>query len=337
MFSALKSNGVHAIRTSLDSDDKSIDFARRAYAMGIKIDWIAELKFRPGAPRRSHEEQQTYHVWDNAPLSWADPDAFRAYAAPIFEKLDQAGVVLAGIELWNEFNSAGFNGDFELPGEGRVLNLDDLHHDKEGQQIAQGYLQYLKILAVLKDVRDHSRLNQHSPIISGGLTLGREEGPNPDMKKMRIDGVSANATLQFLKANGLNSLVDAYGVHVYPWDDGPGLPGPANARRSRLDKFNLSECGAASRGGRPCWITEWGFKYKTQSCPPPDETDHVTLVREMMSDFHSYVAAGRLTGLFYFAWNTDPWQKAVGGPWSVYRCNGPTQSGLQAVDANLLH
>ena len=41
--------------------------------------------------------------------------------------------------------------------------------DPEGQQIAKGLLQYVKSLAVLKDNRDHSKLNQHTPILSAGL------------------------------------------------------------------------------------------------------------------------------------------------------------------------
>lgn len=336
MLAALKSHGVHAIRMWLKNDDKSIDLARRAYAQGIKIDWNAELQFKPDAPLRSKEDQQEYHVWKSAPFSEADPEAFRAYAEPILQKLEKAGVVLAGIELGNEFNTASYNADFELPGEGKVLNFEDLHHGREGLQIARGFVQYVKLLAVLKDLRDHTSLNQHTPIISGGLTYGREEGQQPDMKKLREDGVSLNATIQFLKANGADRLVDAYGVHVYPWNDGPGQSGPAKVRRERLDKFDLAECGSDSKGGKPCWITEWGFKYGSQSCPPPDEADHVTLVREMLSDYRPYVAAGRVTGLFYFAWNTDPWQKAVGGPWSVDRCNGPTQSGLMSLGASSL-
>jgi hypothetical protein len=39
----------------------------------------------------------------------------------------------------------------------------------EGQQVAKGYLQHIKLLAVFKDIWDHSRLNQRTPILSAGL------------------------------------------------------------------------------------------------------------------------------------------------------------------------
>jgi len=70
---------------------------------------------------------------------------------------------------------AGNNPDFRLPGEGKVLSLNDLYHDPEGQQVAKGYLQYMKELAALKQTRDQSKLNQHTPLLptSLGYRAGR--------------------------------------------------------------------------------------------------------------------------------------------------------------------
>jgi hypothetical protein len=81
---------------------------------------------------------------------------------------------------------AGNNADFRLPGEGRVLGLSDLYHDTEGQQVAKGYLQYLKELTALKQVRDHSRLNQHTPLLPTSLVDIEQEGPWPT--PMNYDG-----------------------------------------------------------------------------------------------------------------------------------------------------
>jgi len=62
------------------------------------------------------------------------------------------------------------NGEFPAPGQAKIFGLDDLSRDP-AQQISKGFLQYLKILAVLKDVRGHSKLNQHTPVISAGLAM----------------------------------------------------------------------------------------------------------------------------------------------------------------------
>jgi hypothetical protein len=89
--------------------------------------------------------------------------------SPLLSKLEEKGIVLEAFEPGNEINWAGFNADFSLPGEGRVLSIDDLKNDPEGKRIAKGYLQYIKLLEALKDIRDHSKLNQHTAIISAGL------------------------------------------------------------------------------------------------------------------------------------------------------------------------
>jgi len=95
------------------------------------------------------------------------------YFQELIGKLEVGGAMLAGLELENEINMVGSNPDFWLPGEGRVLGLADLSHDPEGQQVAKGYLQYLKVLAVLKQARDNSKLNTHTPLLptSGRLAI----------------------------------------------------------------------------------------------------------------------------------------------------------------------
>ena len=91
-----------------------------------------------------------------------------------------------------------FNAESPLPGEGRILSLSDLSHDSEGKQIAKGFLQYVKIMAVLKEVRDHSRLNRSTPLISAGIVTAPDGGKLYNNK--REDMVSLSATMTFLRA-----------------------------------------------------------------------------------------------------------------------------------------
>jgi hypothetical protein len=241
----------------------------------------------------------TFGTWGGPPLSAADPDQFRKYLEPLLARLDAAGVTLAGFELGNEINSPMFNSDFSMPAENpahsREFNVADLAHDPEAQQVARGYLQYLKLLAVIKDVRSRSRLNQQAVIVSAGLVFN--EAPEAP-RTARLDAVSATATLDFMRANGLDDLVDVYGVHTYPSTDKPGNPATAAGRRERLQKYVLAECRPqGSRPGEPCWITEWGVPNHDGSCPP-NETRQLTLVDGMRTDFRTYIAERRLLGLF---------------------------------------
>jgi hypothetical protein len=62
----------------------------------------------------------------------------------------------------------------------------------------------------LKDVRDHSKLNKHTPIISAGMA-GATGGQW--QKDLKIDGVSIPVAYAFLRAHGLASHAGDLLVH----------------------------------------------------------------------------------------------------------------------------
>jgi len=320
----LRVAGVHIIRFGIEEDvDKNIDFIKRANAQGIATVLILHGRYAPNAPTRAYRPNEFPGMWAGPRLSALDPEISGQYFQQVMDKLDADGIVLAGLELENEINMAGNNPDFSLPGEGKVLGLNDLYHDPEGQQVAKGYLQYLKELAALKQARDHSTLNQRTPLLPTSLVDIVQEGPWPTPKK--YDGVSVGATLAFFRANGLDKLVDAYNLHTYPWADDPGNKVSAVHRLRRLQGLVMPLCSPiGSSNGKPCWITEWGFTNANKDCPS-DEHSRNLLVQEMMEDFGQLIHDKRLTGLIYYSWTGDP-------PFDVYRCGVLTESGRVAIE-----
>ena len=315
----LKSAGVHIIRFGIEEDlDKNVDFMKRAYTQNIATVLILHGKYAPNAPVRPYRAKEFPGMWAGPPFSYLDSDLSRQYFQQVMDKLDANGIVLAGLELENEINMAGNNPDFRLPGEGKVLSLNDLYHDPEGQQVAKGYLQYLKELTALKQVRDHSKLNEHTPLLPTSLVDIVQEGPWPTPKN--YDGVSVGATIGFFRANGLDKLVDAYNLHTYPWADGPGEKASAIHRLRRLQGLINPVC---TPGGKPCWITEWGFTNNSKACPS-DEKARSLLVQEMMGDFRQLAQEKRITGLLYYSWIGDQ-------PFDLYRCGALTESGRFAI------
>lgn len=320
-LAAIEAAGVRVIRFGMYAEDadRNIDFIKRAYQHRISTVLILHGLYRPGAPERPYRPKEFPGMWPGPPLSALDPVRSARYFRALMDKLEADGIVLAGLELENEINMAGNDPDFSLPGEGRALGLADLSHDPEGRQVAKGYLHYLKVLAALKQVRDHSRLNRHTPLLPTSLVDIEQEGPWPTPK--RYDGVSVGAAMAFFRAHGLDALVDVYNLHTYPWADGPGTRVSAIHRMRRLRGLVDPLCGP---GGKPCWITEWGFSYAGRSCPPPEERTHSLLVREMMGDFAQLAREGRLTGLIYYSWTGDP-------QFDADRCGTLQESGLLAI------
>lgn len=319
----MKAAGVRVIRFGMeDKEDENLDFIKRAHAQNIGVVLIFHGKYVPGAPVRPYRPKEFPGMWAGPPISSLDPDLSHIYFQQFMDKLDAAGIALAGMELENEINMAGNNSDFSLPREGRVLGLGDLNHDPEGRQVAKGYLQYLKVLAALKDVRDHSRLSRQTPLLPFSLVDTGPEGTWPTPKN--YDGVSVGATMTFLRGNGLDKLVDAYNLHIYPWADGPGEKVSAIHRLRRLQQLALPLCSpAGSSSGKPCWVTEWGFTNDDKSCPT-DERARSLLVQEMMGDFRELTQEKRLTGLIYYSWLGE-------ARFDVYRCGSLTKTGQLAV------
>jgi hypothetical protein len=328
LLTQLKAAEVRVIRCGISNDEKGIDFAKRAAAQGIRIQLIVGPQYSPGAPTRPYQPNAFPAMWGGPLLSYADLALSKTAFQHLFDSLDMNDIALAGVELGNEINWAAFNPEFPLPGEGKILSLQDLDHDPEGKQIAKGFLQYIKILEALKDVRDHSRLNRITPIISAGLVSAKDGEKLYNSK--REDMVSLSATIAFLRAHGLDSLVDAYGIHSYPSPGQPGNPTASAQRVARLNGVDLAVCHAkGTAGGKPCWITEWGFPNADLSCPAK-ETGRTLLIEELRSDFAAVAAENRLAGIDYFAWDSDPWSKTTDSD-SVYRCGGLTESGREAI------
>jgi hypothetical protein len=319
LIEALQQNGVKTVRTGIG---KFAHFIIRAYQHGIGALVIVYPTHAStnGQPRPA--DPSVGLQWAERGITNADPEKFKALLAAELATLEAAGVHLAALELGNEINGPFFNGDF-LPAEasGRMLGLSDLDNpnDPEGRAIAASYHAYLKVIAALKDVRDHSQLNQKTPIISAGLAAAGLPGKRPGQK---LDGVSVPATLAFLRRNGMDNLVDGYGVHVYPGGDPTTL---LSARIDSLAKDAFAMCTA----GKPCWLTEWGFGNHDQSCPVNDEM-RKQLIETERSAFKQFAGQGRLAATMYYSWTAEPWAKQV-DPLSIYRCGGLTSAGKLAL------
>jgi hypothetical protein len=308
----LKESKVRYVRTSLRSDEKNMNLAKRLQEEGIGLILVAGVEYLPGTKQRPADAQS--HMRTAMPLSAADPVRSKTYYQSIFDKLDAKGVSLAGVELGNELNWADFNGDFPAPGQGKSFTLGDLTRDPEAKQVAKGFLQYLKVVKVLKEVRDNSKFNRLAPLISAGMA-GATGGAW--QAKMKIDGVSIPATYAFLRAHGLDDLVDGYGVHDYPSVVKEGDKEALTRRNSALDKTIFPEGNT-----KPFWLTEWGFS--SSAATSDEDKTRSRSVAELRDYFHHLHKQKRLGGIFWYVWN-EPDQC------SVYRNASLMEAGRRAA------
>ena len=310
--------GVKAIRTPLaqqwgaGSFQPSVDVVKAAWARGIKsslvISLTASTYFAAGTARRPADPAMP-SIYAAYRLSDVDPDLFAAAVAPLLQQLDDAGVQLAGIELFNEIGNPAFNGDIAINGPrgGYLIGFEDLL-DPAYADVAHGYRNYIRVLAALKGLRDGLTVNKLTPIISAGLNTPGDvlEGTKLNVTE---DQVSLRGVLTFLRANGLDDYVDHYGVHAYIlW-----------AGNSASNIHYLNSALIMDSYTKPVAVTEWGMKVAA-GCPASDAARQMqfNLFRGEMASYGEEVAS-----LFAFDWN--------GSSYGIYLCGALTGSGSIAL------
>ena len=122
--------------------DDSIALIKAAALSGFRVVMIIPLQYPATAQPRPFNPAYP-GIWASYPLAQSDPELFASWFAPILDNLEQSGVVLGGLELWNEINWTAFNGDFPVPGERRIFSYPDLGSDQEAKDVATGYRRYM--------------------------------------------------------------------------------------------------------------------------------------------------------------------------------------------------
>ena len=318
LIALLWQNGVKTVRTGIGG--KFNHFIIGAYRVGIGT--LASVSPTVAGQARWHRVGSAVDSpWVGPSLTDTDPEKFTAWLAATLAPLETAGVRLTGFELGNEINLSGENGDLPVPpaGRARELGLADLNNpnDPDGRAVAAGFRAYLRVIAALKDVRDHSTVNRRTPIITAGLS---DTGPPGKQPTWKADSVSIPATIEFMRQNGLDELVDGYGVHFYP--SNYNVDTPVSERIHGLEERALALCTRA----KPCWLTEWGFANPNLSCPLNDET-RLKLFQTEREAFKTFVNQGRLVATIYYNWES---KHGFEYP-SIFRCGALTDAGKLAL------
>ncbi len=321
-------SAAHVTTVRLDLKLGSVPFIIAAFHQGIGS--IAILPFAGNTARARPAVPQAGLTWAVAPLSAPDAAVFSTEDTALLNKLDAAGIRLTALEFGNEINNPQFNGDFAAKGGGgdfaakgggQVFGTADIASPAmpETISIRAGFLAYLGELKQVKQWRDASAANKQTPLLSAGLADPGLTGSYPGRK---LDGVSIGGTLGFLRANGLDQLVDGYAVHVYPSND------PSESQATRAAKLQADTFAACVPGGKPCWLTEWGFTDKSTSCPL-DDTTRAGIISTMRAILAPLAASGQLQAAIYYSWSGH--FGTQNSPEAIYRCGALTQSGVRAL------
>ena len=320
ILAEMAANSVTHARLSLSRPvDKSIDALEIANRLGIRILLEVQLTNKSYYPETALPRTGHGRIWDVHRLSDLDLDRYRMGLREALRRIDALGIRLEAIEPGNEINLSAYNGDllvYPQVGEGTPRAIAELAGRAAFERGLDKYLEAVKI------TREEVRKTVHSrdaAIVSAGLSdLTAREAD-----KRGLERLDPGEVIALLREKGVDSLVDAYGIHLYPGQRS------ASAIAGHV-KGLLDFCQPA----KPCWVTEWGIANTARDCPV-DDTKRVDAVRAVRSVFDQLMKSGRLSAAYYYDWDTEP-------SYSVWRCDrlspagaiAITPGGTEAVPAN---
>ena len=308
----MATNGITHARLSLSRPvDNSIEALEIASRLGMRILLEVQLTNKSYYPETARPRSGFGRIWDVHRLSELDLDRYRTGLRDALSRIDALGIRLEAIEPGNEINFSAYNGDllvYRRTGEPTPRSLADLAGRAAFEQGLDKYLEAVKI------TREEVRRTVHSSdaaIVSAGLSdLSAGWADKRGMERL-----DPHEVIGLLRKRGLDSLVDAYGIHVYPGQK------PASALSAQVRRI-LDFCGT-DNDGRPCWVTEWGIANTVRDCPV-DDLKREDAVRAVRTVFQQIMDEGRLTAAYYYDWDTEK-------SYSLWRCGRLSPAGALAV------
>ncbi|WP_408642486.1 glycoside hydrolase [Sinorhizobium chiapasense] len=308
----IAASGATDVRLSLSRPvDKSIEALAIASRLGLGILLEIQLANKSYYPESVSPRTGFGRIWDIHRLSDLDLDRYRKGLREALQRIDALGIRLEAIEPGNEINYAGYNGDlavYRRKGPPTARGIADV---KDRLAFERGLDKYVRVLEISRDEVRATLHSHNAAIISAGLSdMSAEEADKRGMERL-----DPRVFVAALRQHGVDSLVDAYGVHLYP---GRKTPAVLAAHVKTLLDF----CRPADQG-KPCWVTEWGIANTARSCPIDDRAREGA-VRAMRTTLGELMAGGRLAAAYYYDWDTEP-------AYSLWRCGKLSPAGAAAI------
>lgn len=316
VLAAMAASGVTHVRLSLSRPvDRSIEALEIADRLGLRILLEIQLGNKDYYPDRTQPRTGFGRIWDVHRLSDLDLDRYREHLRAALRRIDAIGIRLDAVEPGNEINYSAYNGDlvvYATPGRRTPRGVAEVANRAAFERGLDAYVGAVSI------TRDEVRATTHSrdaAIVSAGLSdVGVGEADSRGMERL-----DPGEFITLLRERGLDDVVDAYGIHLYP----------GRKRHAALmrDVTALLDFCQPRDTGKPCWVTEWGLANTERACPV-DDREREAAIRTVRRAFDQLVDQQRLDAAFYYDWDTQP-------AYSVWRCGALSPAGVAAIEPRI--
>lgn len=307
--------GIQAVRLTWRKPDEET-FSIIEYAARKNVAVLLEIPTNDGTLAKQGAVPRA--KFKNLPaifrLSDFDPDILRLSLAELSAFLASGRPHnIIGIQLGNEINWAGFNGDLPVNDAGKAIEKDGRYSSYYDKNFELGLHKYVIGLKILSEfIKDNKNLPGTS-LLSGGIS---DIGDN----FAKLYGGSAIDKVELfekLEALGALKLIDGLALHIYaPFTESRDA---SDVVQKKLMTEALSLCGRSRTYKLSCWVTEFGSASSLPSCVIDD-----SLRSRQLLNFKQVVGEnfGLIQGVFYYDWNQS-------GNWDIYRCETLTSVGVE--------
>lgn len=297
-FSEIAAAGFASVRIGL-RDPLAATFRTLEAARDSGLRVLVTIPLVDGAIARPDAEPRERHgrFFQVYGLSGADVGRYRRRLDSLLAFCARRKIPLAGIELGNEPNWSGYNGDLVLAQAGKLVSTGADWSETERQGFDKGLDTYLEIVRETRRALGAYPSLADTRIVSAGLA---------DANARFVAGsgatlIASRLVYRGFAERGIFSEVDVVGIHLYePLRLAAGGTSPAPG----IDAA-LSGCGRPAFNGRPCWITEFGVALPAQACAGTD-TARISSVRPLFDFLATAGNTRRITATYYYDWNQDP-------------------------------
>lgn len=195
-------------------------------------------------------------------LSEIDPERFRAELHRILQPFAERELKIGTLQLFNELNWAGFNGDLPAAEPGIEIDAQTPPGDPVYQQWRKGIANYRQLLAITREVLDDKFGKGTVPLLPAATTRAETEW-------LTRTGASIVAPALFYKmlaerdGQGISALdsVQGLAVHIYPKTT-PPTKAMARTEARKLLRDTMQPILDVVGNAKPFSITEWGYPLK---------------------------------------------------------------------------
>ena len=229
-------------------------------------------------------------------LSQVDPVRFQARLDDLLDFVAQRQIPVVGLEVGNELNWSGYNGDLPL-GKAGIAATDwrDLPSDVAARFEA-GVTRYRHLLEIARASLDAREALGGVKLVSAGLA----DINSGFIRQSGATYIAPHLVYEAYARQRLFDAIDIVGIHLYE----PLRAASDAAARSMMIEAQLAACGEAGFGDRPCWITEFGSALPQEICAP-DDAQRIALLRPLLDRLAQPDGARAVPVAFYYDWNAD--------------------------------